>query len=153
GYITITGRVKNLFKLSTGKFVMPQGLEQELEAASPIDYALVVGEGEKYCSAVLFLNEEEVEKRLAAAAKDGQGRPTLRGALDGGGRAEQLKEPAAQANRRPHHWSTVKRAAVTIAELTAENGHLTPTMKVRRGPVLRDYSRLLAALYRGAPLD
>ena len=66
GYLKITGRLKNLFKLSTGKYVMPQPLEERLEASSLIDTALVIGESQKYCSALLFMNAETLEQQGGA---------------------------------------------------------------------------------------
>ncbi|HEX7021421.1 MAG TPA: long-chain fatty acid--CoA ligase, partial [Trueperaceae bacterium] len=50
GYLSVTGRIKNLFKLSTGKYVMPQPLEAALEADTLIEHALMVGEGEKFAT-------------------------------------------------------------------------------------------------------
>ena len=56
GFLTITGRLKNTFKLSTGKFVTPQPLEGALEADLHIEHALVVGEGEKFCAGAHFFS-------------------------------------------------------------------------------------------------
>ena len=145
GYITLTGRLKNLFKLSTGKYVMPQGLEGKLEASTLIDYALVVGEGEKYCSALLFLNPEEVQKR--------SGGGPLRDELETGELGELVRSAVAAANEGEPQWSTVKRVAVTTANFTIENGYLTPTLKVRRKNVLDDYGYLAEAIYKGTPLE
>ncbi len=61
GFLRITGRVKNLFKLSTGKYVMPQPLEALLETDDLIETALVVGEGEKYTAALLFLSQDQLK--------------------------------------------------------------------------------------------
>jgi len=125
--------------------VMPQGLEGKLEASTLIDYALVVGEGEKYCSALLFLNPEEVQKR--------SGGGPLRDELETGELGGLVRSAVAAANEGEPQWSTVKRVAVTTANFTIENGYLTPTLKVRRKNVLDDYGHLAQAIYKGTPLE
>ncbi len=125
GFLRITGRSKNVFKLSTGKFVMPQPLEEALEAAPHIEYAIVIGEGEKYCAALLFLapgtNPDE--------------------AADG------LKRTVKEANRALPEWSQAKRALLLTDTLSIDNNLLTPTLKVKRKPVLERYNTQIAALY------
>jgi len=131
GFLTITGRIKNLFKLSTGKFVMPQPLEGALEASPHIDHALVVGEGEKYCAALLFLtpgsDPEEVE--------------------------DKVKRFAQEANRALPEWSQAKRALLLSDTLSVDNNFLTPTLKVKRKRVLERYRAHVSALFGHSPLE
>jgi long-chain acyl-CoA synthetase len=141
GYVRITGRIKHLFKLSTGKYVMPRPIEQRLEASPLVDTALVIGEGEKYCTALLFVAgpalEEAIQRPLDASAlvaSDVQGR---------------YRDLVAGANRDMPHWSTVKRFALVLDELTMESGHVTPKLSVRRDTVLHAYAGVVDALYRG----
>ncbi len=141
GFVRITGRIKHLFKLSTGKYVMPRPIEQQLEASPLVDTALVVGDGEKFCTALLFVAgsalEEAIERPLdasALAAPDVQGR---------------YRDLVAAANRDMPHWSTVKRFALLLDELTMESGHVTPKLSVRRDTVLHAYAGVIGALYRG----
>ena len=130
GYLKITGRIKNLFKLSTGKYVMPQPLEDRLEAHSLIATALVVGEGEKYCSAVIFANPELCKTKAELEPQ-----------------VEQLKTLVQEANKDLPHWSNIKRVAFIAAELTPENGLLTPKLSVKRSVVLRKYAAYVERLY------
>ena len=58
GFLRITDRKKDLFKLSTGKYVMPQPLENRLRSHPLIEQAVVVGLGQKYCAALLFVEQE-----------------------------------------------------------------------------------------------
>jgi long-chain acyl-CoA synthetase len=141
GYVRITGRIKHLFKLSTGKYVMPRPIEQRLEASPLVDTALVIGEGEKYCTALLFVAgpalEEAIQRPLDASAlvaSDVQGR---------------YRDLVAGANRDMPHWSTVKRFALVLDELTMESGHVTPKLSVRRDTVLHAYAAVVDALYHG----
>jgi long-chain acyl-CoA synthetase len=129
GFLTITGRRKNLFKLSTGKFVMPQPLETALEASPHIESALVVGEGEKHCAALLFLAPGSDPERVK----------------------DEVARSAREANRALPDWSQAKRALLLTDTLSIDNGLLTPTLKVKRQPVLERYAEAVSALYGHSP--
>ena len=126
GFLTITGRSKNIFKLSTGKFVMPQPLEEALEADPHIEHALIIGEGEKYCAALLFL----------APGSDPESAE------------ETLKRTVQEANRALPEWSQAKRALLLTDTLSTKDGTLTPKLSVRRKQVLERYQTQISALYR-----
>lgn len=145
GYLKITDRKKDLFKLSTGKYVTPQPLENKLAMHGIIEHAVVIGNARKFCAALIFPEEETV--RTLAEKHD----------LDAQAPFEQLlKEPAIfgrfqelveEANEGMDHWSTIKRFALVPGELTIENGMLTPTMKVRRPKVRTQYEEHIEELY------
>ncbi len=145
GYLRITGRLKNLFKLSTGKYVMPQPLEERLEADPLVDTALVVGEGEKYCGALLFVNPE------ALLSLTGQNDAA---ALEQAPVQARFKTLLSEANAALPHWSNVKKIALVLGEVSLENGLLTPKMSVKRQKVLETYKPYLVALYgRGEGIE
>jgi long-chain acyl-CoA synthetase len=150
GFITLTGRIKNLFKLSTGKYVMPQPIEQRLEADPLVEHAVVVGEGEKYCAALLFLNEEALldlgrREHLPGSARDLLADESVR---------ERLRDAVRMADGDLPAWSCVKRAALLLAEVTIAGGLLTPTLKLRREPALEAHEAALTALYHpGEPTE
>ena len=125
GFLTITGRLKNTFKLSTGKFVTPQPLEGALEADPHIENALTVGEGEKFCAALLFLapgsDPETVEAEVTRAVQE--------------------------ANRALPEWSQAKRVLLLTDTLSIDNGFLTPTLKVKRKQVLEHYGAHVSAVF------
>ncbi len=138
GYLTITGRIKHLFKLSTGKYVMPQPLEERLEAHPLVASALVVGEGEKYCAALVFVDHEALQARGTA--------PTVLG-LEASGALEELRQQVHAANDGMPRWSTVQRVAVTLDTLDTASGAVTPKLSVRREQVLARYADLVRQLY------
>ncbi|MEX2534389.1 MAG: long-chain fatty acid--CoA ligase [Trueperaceae bacterium] len=151
GFITLTGRIKNLFKLSTGKYVMPQPVEQQLEAEPLIEHALVVGEGEKYCAALLFLSAEALSGFASS-----RGLPADPAALlEHEEVQDRIRAAVVRANGELPNWSCVKRAVLALAEITIENGRLTPTLKLRREPVMEAYRPAVERLYRakGEELD
>ncbi|MEX2543185.1 MAG: long-chain fatty acid--CoA ligase [Trueperaceae bacterium] len=144
GFIRLTGRIKNLFKLSTGKYVMPQPIEQRLEADPLVEHAVVVGEGEKYCAALLFLSEDAL---LTLARREGMtGDPSKM--LSEPVVQERIRSAVGHANGEFPAWSCVKRAALVVGEVSIANSLLTPTLKLRREPALEKHRAALEALYR-----
>jgi long-chain acyl-CoA synthetase len=145
GFLRITDRKKDLFKLSTGKYVMPQPLENKLVVEGLIENAVVVGSGYKFCTALLFPDQEALEHLAETAGLD----PSM--PIE-----ELVKEPqvitryeelVAKANENMDHWSTIKRFALIPEHLTIENGLLTPTLKVKRPKVRERYADEIEALY------
>jgi long-chain acyl-CoA synthetase len=139
GYLKITGRIKNLFKLSTGKYVMPQPLEERLESSPLIDTALVVGDNEKYCAALLFVNQAALQTITSAQGLDALKTPEVQ---------DQFKSLVVSANAGLSSWETIKKAVLCLDELTIQNGMLTPKLSVKRHEVMKKYKDALDEFYR-----
>jgi long-chain acyl-CoA synthetase len=139
GFLKITGRIKNLFKLSTGKYVMPQPLEEKLESSSLIDVAQIVGDGEKYCGALLFINKTFLESMTSQKGVE---------ALKSNQVKAHLNEVFSEANKGLSAWETLKKAALILDELTIDNGMLTPKLSVKRHEVVKRYKAYIDELYR-----
>ena len=144
GFLKITDRKKALFKLSTGKYVIPQPIENKLTEDPLIEQAVVVGNSQKFCTALIFPNMEQ----LPLWAKD-------RGITASG--EALLKDPqvkahfeglVADANKGMDHWSQVQRFRLVPEAMTVENELLTPTMKVKRGQVNKAYDEAIDQMYK-----
>jgi long-chain acyl-CoA synthetase len=125
GRVRITGRLKELLALSTGKKVAPQPIEARLAEHPAVAHALVVGEGRRYAAALLFLAPD------ADAAAD----------------AAALAAHVEQVNAALPPHERVRRFHATADALSAEAGDLTPTLKVRRAAVEARYATVVDALY------
>ncbi|MFP4229296.1 MAG: AMP-dependent synthetase/ligase, partial [Salinivenus sp.] len=146
GNLKITDRKKDLFKLSTGKYVMPQPIENRLGSEPLIDLAVVVGSDRKFCAALLFPAEDQVRARAADLGLDAE--QSLERLLHESALLDDVRELVREANAGMDPWSTVKRFALIPDELTVESDLLTPTLKVRR-PQMRDtYADEIDALYQ-----
>ncbi len=148
GHLRITGRKKSLFKLSTGKYVIPQPLETKLQHDPLIEKALILGEGRKFCSALIFPNLKQLTRFAQDHGLDT--RKSLDELIDAPAVQERFQEIVDAANRDMPPWSTVKKFVVIPQELTVEGGLLTPTMKVRRPRVQETFQDEIDALYRTA---
>jgi len=145
GFLKITDRKKDLFKLSTGKYVMPQPIENQLGSQPPVDKAVVVGNDRKFCAALIFPEEDQV--RAEAKARDLDSDTSLEDLLAIPAVIDAFRELVVEANRGLDHWATVKRFALVPDELTIESGLLTPTLKVKRSEVQSTYAKEIEALY------
>ena len=121
GNLTITGRVKDLFKTGKGKYVAPAPIENKLATHPAIEACCVTGANLGQPLALLMLNPE-----AAAKARDAAGRSALEASL-----AEHLKAVNAQLD--PHEQ--MECLVVTADPWSVENDILTPTMKVKRNKI------------------
>lgn len=144
GKLRITGRIKDLFKTSGGKYIAPPLLESKFKAVCP--YAsqfMVFGNERNYCVALVTLDpdaiggwasENDVEGDYAAIV----GHPKTKELV--AGYVETLN---GQVNR----WETIKKWQLLEHDLTVESGELTPSMKVKRNVVEANYAEQIDALY------
>ena len=146
GFLKITDRKKALFKLSTGKYVIPQPIENALTESGLIEQAVVVGNSQKFCTALIFPNMEA----LPVWAKQ-------HGVIASGDAL--LKDPKVQAeyerlvedaNQGMDHWSQVKRFRLVPELMTVDNELLTPTMKVKRSAVGKEYGESIDSMYNAS---
>lgn len=144
GFLRITDRKKDLIKTSGGKYVAPQKIENLLKLQPHISQAVVIGDQQKYCVALLTLDADAI---LAWAREAGV--PTTDpAALAADPRVRALVEQeVAAVNRELASFESIKRFAILTTELTVEGGELTPSLKVKRKVVAQRYEREIAALY------
>ena len=145
GNLTITDRKKDLFKTSGGKYVAPQKVEAAITANIPyISQAIAVGDGRKYCSALLVLDPALLriwaEKRQLGHLSYAElsQRPEIHASIE---------KQMVKANSRLERWETVKRFAILDHELTVGNDGVTPNMKIRRAAVTDRYADIVDSLY------
>ncbi|MBT2406621.1 long-chain fatty acid--CoA ligase [Streptomyces sp. ISL-87] len=145
GYLTITGRKKDLIITSGGKNVAPAPLEDWLRAHPLVGQCMVVGDNRPYVAALITLEPEGLLHWRQMRKK--QGVPIGRLVEDEELLAD-LQRAVDEANRLVSRAESIRRFAVLPGEFTEERGHLTPSMKLRRGAIARDYEREIEGLYR-----
>jgi long-chain acyl-CoA synthetase len=143
GYVSITGRKKDLIITSSGKNITPVNIETELRDSPYITEAVVYGDNRPYLVAMLTLDPEasaRLAERLAIPADPA----TI--AVDPRVHAELQKE-VDRVNDKFARIEQVKRFAILNHELTQLAGELTPTFKVKRAVVYEKYGELFDGLY------
>ena len=144
GYLTITGRAKEVIVLSSGKNVAPAPLEDRVRAHPLISQVLVVGDGRAQVGALVTLDADAVDVYLA-----GRGlapRPVVDVANDPAILAE-VQSAVSAANASVSDAEAIKRVKVLPVDLSEAAGQLTPTLKVKRAVVAQQYAADIEELY------
>jgi long-chain acyl-CoA synthetase len=145
GFLRVTGRKKELIVTAGGKNVAPAVLEDRLRAHPLISQCLVVGDGRPFIACLVTLDPEALEhwkkqhsKPAAATIADLAADPDLTADIQGA---------VDEANQAVSRAESIRRFAVLDLDFTEENGYLTPSLKVRRGVVVKDFAAEIEALY------
>ncbi|MFD5077979.1 AMP-dependent synthetase/ligase [Streptomyces sp. NPDC058371] len=146
GFLTITGRKKDILVTSGGKNVSPAVLEDRLRSRSPVGQCLVVGDNRPYIAALITLDPEAVTHWLA-----------VRGLPADTSQADLVRDPRLHAavqkavdyaNEAVSRAESIRDFALVPGEFTEENGLLTPSLKLKRHAVTAAYADEIDALYR-----
>ena len=145
GFLRVTGRKKELIVTAGGKNVAPAVLEDRLRAHPLISQCVVIGDGKPYIACLITLDTEALEHW-----KQQHGRPAGATARDLAEDPELLAEIQAavdDANQAVSRAESIRKFRILDTDFTEESGHLTPSLKVRRNVVLKDFSPDIEALY------
>lgn len=145
GYITISGRKKELIVTAGGKNVSPAGLEDQLRAGALISQAVVVGDQKPFIGALITLDPDAFDrwksshgKAADATAADLQTDPELVAEIDAA---------VADANKSVSHAESIKKYRLLPHDFSEENGELTPTMKLKRNVITAAYADEIESIY------
>ena len=144
GYLTITGRKKELIVTAGGKNVSPALLEDRLRAHPLISQCVAVGDGRPFIGALVTLDEDALPGWLAA---HGHPKMTLREAMTFQPVLDALDVAVEDANRAVSRAESIRKIRVLDGDFTVLNGYLTPSMKVKRSKILADFAKDIDKLY------
>jgi len=145
GFLHITGRIKEQYKLENGKYVAPSRVEEELRLSPYIANVMVQGANKPYNVAVVALDVEAVS-RWAKERGYSIEHPTEDQRV-----LELIKREFTERTANLSEFERPRRFALATEDFTVENDLLTPTLKVKRARVFARYGQALEALYRQAP--
>jgi long-chain acyl-CoA synthetase len=149
GFITITGRKKELIVTAGGKNVAPTALEDPLRASPIIGQAVVIGDQRPFVAALLSLDPEMMPVWLA-----NNGQPsdlTLSQAAKNPRVLQELQKAVDEVNSTVSNAEAIKKFEVIDSELSEKSGHLTPSLKIKREAVTRDFAPIIEQIYGGSP--
>ncbi|WP_233897170.1 AMP-dependent synthetase/ligase [Tenacibaculum piscium] len=145
GFLKITGRTKEMFKTSGGKYIIPPLLEGELKESRFIEQVMVIGEGEKMACALIQPNFDFVKEwalRHGIELKSNEELIKNQQVID------RIEKEVALCNTHFGKWETIKKFELTADEWSIEGGHLTPTLKMKRNVIKEIYKDLYEKIYR-----
>ncbi|MCT2544277.1 MULTISPECIES: long-chain fatty acid--CoA ligase [Streptomyces] len=145
GYLTITGRKKDIIITSGGKNVTPAPLEDWLRAHPLVSQCMVVGDNRSFITALITLEPDGLAHWRQMKKK--QNVP-MRELVDDEELRTALQRAVDEANRLVSRAESIRKFAVLPVDFTEENGHLTPSLKLKRAAIARDFEAEIEALYR-----
>jgi long-chain acyl-CoA synthetase len=146
GFLTITGRIKDLFKTSGGKYIAPSAIESKFKAICP--YAsqfMVFGNDRNFVVALITLDPDAMS---AWAAENGMAGKDYTEVVRSEAARKLVAGYVEELNSRLNRWETIKKWDILDHDLTIESGELTPSMKVKRNVVESNNQDRIAAFYR-----
>ncbi len=146
GYLTITGRKKDIIITSGGKNVTPPApLEDWLRAHPLVSQCMVVGDNRSFITALITLEEDGLAHWCRMRKK--QDVP-MRELVHDEELHTALQRAVDEANRLVSRAESIRKFTVLPVDFTEERGHLTPSLKLKRAAIARDFAEEIEALYR-----
>lgn len=144
GFLYITDRKKEMFKTSGGKYVAPQVIENKLRSSRFIEQAMVIGENRKFPAALIvpsfaFLKDYCALKEIPYGGPEEAVREQRI--------IDRIQQEVDAVNQGLGHWEQVKKFVLLPKEWSIDGGEFTPSLKLRRKPILAKYATEVDGIY------
>ncbi|MER7191666.1 AMP-dependent synthetase/ligase [Streptomyces flaveolus] len=148
GYLRITDRKKDLIKTSGGKYIAPAEVEGQFKAVCPyVSNILVHGADRNFCTALIALDEAAITEWAKENGLDGKPYADIVAAPE---TVEMVDGYVKQLNEGLQRWQTIKKFRLLPRDLDVEHGEITPSLKLKRPVVEREYKHLIEEMYEGS---
>ncbi|HET7660726.1 MAG TPA: AMP-dependent synthetase/ligase [Oryzihumus sp.] len=147
GFLKITGRKKELLVTAGGKNVAPAVLEDRLRAHPLISQCIVVGDQKPFIAALITLDAEMLPQWAKNNGLDGL---SMEDAPANEAIRAEIQRAVDSANKAVSKAESIRKFTVLPGDFTEENGYLTPSLKLKRNIVMKDFGDQVEALYSGA---
>jgi len=145
GFLTITGRIKDLFKTSGGKYIAPSAIESKFKAICPYASQFVVfGNDRNFVVALITLDPDAM---ASWAEENGMAGSSYADVVASDKVREMVAGYVEELNSKLNRWETIKKWEILDHDLSIETGELTPSMKVKRNVVEDNNKDRIAAFY------
>jgi long-chain acyl-CoA synthetase len=145
GYLRVTGRKKELIVTAGGKNVSPAVLEDRIRAHPLVSQCLVVGDGQPYVACLITLDPEAVQTWLARRNRPAD--TSMSHLADDPDLIAELQAAVDDANKAVSRAESIRRFRVLDTDFTEQSGYLTPSLKLRRNIITKDFTDQIEALY------
>jgi long-chain acyl-CoA synthetase len=145
GYLRITGRIKELFKTSGGKYIAPPAIEAKFKAICPyVSQFMVFGAERNFVCALITLDPDAI---VGWAKENGMGETSYADLVQSPKVTDMVGDYVEQLNGQLNRWETIKKWEILDHDLTIESGELTPSLKVKRAVVEANNKGLIDSFY------
>lgn len=148
GFLTITGRKKEIIVTASGKNVAPAQLEDQIRSDGLISQVIVIGDNQKFVAAIVTLDEETAPSWLKQhqldtnmSMADMAAHPAV---------IDHVQKLIDQANESVSRAESIREFRIADRDFTIEGGQMTPSMKIRRETIMRDFAELIDDIYEPA---
>ncbi|HXH32906.1 MAG TPA: AMP-dependent synthetase/ligase [Plantibacter sp.] len=148
GFLTITGRKKEIIVTAGGKNVAPAALEDPIRATPVVGQVVVVGDQKPFISALITLDTEMLPTWLANNGEDGT--MTAAQAARNPAVLAAVQRAIDEANTKVSRAESIRKFVILDEELTEASGHLTPKLSIKRNVILKDFAETIDSMYIGA---
>jgi len=145
GFLKITGRKKEIFKTSGGKYISPEILGNEMKKSRFIEQIMVVGEGQKMPAAIIQPNFEFIKEW--AKRHHNKDFKTNEELVKSKKVIDRIQEEIDNGNKNFGHWEQIKKFELASDAWTVDNGLITPTFKLKRSAIKAKYIDLYNKIY------
>ncbi|MBU7599513.1 AMP-dependent synthetase/ligase [Streptomyces sp. P38-E01] len=145
GYLAITGRKKEILVTAGGKNVAPAVIEDRIRAHALVAECMVVGDARPFVAAVVTLDEEFLPRWAEEKGKSGLSREEL---IADAELLAAVQQAVDDGNAAVSRAESVRKFRVLTSQFTEESGHITPSLKLKRNVVAKDFADEIEALYR-----
>lgn len=144
GFLRITDRKKEMFKTSGGKYIAPQTIENKLKGSRFIEQVMVIGENRKFPAALVVPSFTFLKDYCALKGIPFEG---PRQVISEPRIKDRIFAEVQKVNAGLGHWEQIKKIELLPAELTIDGGELTPSLKLRRKPIMAKYAAEVERIY------
>jgi long-chain acyl-CoA synthetase len=145
GFLTITGRKKELIVTAGGKNVAPAVLEDRLRGHPLVSQAVVVGDAKPFIACMVTIDAESLAPWLAAHGKPADA--SVASLVDDKDLRAEVQDAVDDANKAVSHAEAIKKFVILPEDFTEDGGTLTPSLKVKRTVVMAQYADTVTLLY------
>nr|WP_157321433.1 AMP-dependent synthetase/ligase [Nesterenkonia alkaliphila] len=148
GFLTITGRQKEILVTAAGKNVAPAQLEDQIRADAIVSQAVVVGDGRPFVAALITLDAETLPGWLEGRGMNPD--TPVSELIENQTIIDHVQSVVDKANQSVSKAESIRTFKLLEGDFTIESGHLTPSMKIRRADIMKDYAEAVETLYAEA---
>lgn len=149
GFLTVTGRKKDIIVTAGGKNVSPSVLEDPIRANPIVSEVVVVGDQRPFVAAIMTLDEESLGQWLTNNGEDGS--MSVAEAAQNPKVLAEIQSAVDEANTRVSRAESIRKFVVLDTQFSFDDGTLTPKMSIKRGNVLKKYAPVIDGIYNAAP--
>lgn len=143
GFLSITGRKKDIFKTSSGTYVYPERIENQMKLSSFVEHVMVVGDNQDFLALLIVLNKEYTQTWADRNSISGDFKKIIKHQL----LKDEMEKLIREYNVKARETHQIKKFQIIADEWNVEDGDLTPSLKIKRNNLTKKYRQVVESFY------